>query len=392
MEVKKFEAYTMQDAIKAVKSHFGNDAVILNSREKFGNSGADRMFEITATAPMSVKGGGVDKMGASSFDKGLYDLTAKVDRLDAKIGVINSSLATREHVSNIEASLRELKTIVLEVLKSKDGAAFKDLDKPLSDLVKQMQIMGVNEGTIAQLVRFLKNLDKDGKDEREEVDKAEYYKIHAIKWMLKRIKIAPSFVSPEDGCLIHTFVGGAGVGKTTSIAKLAALLFLREKMDILLVSYDNGKLAAAEQLKIYAKVVGIPFERIASIDELDGVISRHSNCRMVLLDTSSKSIKGVQGFSEYEMLQNMNIPVEFHLVMSATEKEEQMDKAIRAFTPLGISSLLFTKLDDTWCYGEIFNLAAKWGIPLSYFGVGQNVPDDVERASRERVIERIFGL
>ncbi|MBF0441246.1 MAG: flagellar biosynthesis protein FlhF, partial [Oligoflexales bacterium] len=102
--------------------------------------------------------------------------------------------------------------------------------------------------------------------------------------------------------------------------------------------------------------------------------------------------KNKSNLSDLNAIKDLNIPVDFHLVLSITEKENQMDMVIRRFSEIGISSLIFTKIDETWSYGEIFNLSTKWSIPLSYFGIGQKIPEEIERASRERVCERIFGL
>ena len=112
----------------------------------------------------------------------------------------------------------------------------------------------------------------------------------------------------------------------------------------------------------------------------------------VLVDTAGRSPKSKGNLKDLLTLKKMERPIDFHLVMSLTEKETQMDRTIRSFSKVGIQSFLFSKLDETWSYGNIFNLTQKWGVPLSYFGIGQKIPENIERATRERVVERIFGL
>jgi flagellar biosynthesis protein FlhF len=132
----------------------------------------------------------------------------------------------------------------------------------------------------------------------------------------------------------------------------------------------------------------VPIEGVADIER---VVNEHDDAQFIFIDTAGRSPKRNK-LEDLMSFKNLNVPLDFHLVLSATDKEQQMDRTIRSFLSLGLSSLVFTKLDETWSYGEIFNLSQKWSVPLRYFGTGQGVPEDIEWASKERVIERIFGL
>lgn len=112
----------------------------------------------------------------------------------------------------------------------------------------------------------------------------------------------------------------------------------------------------------------------------------------MLIDTAGVSPKNPAAITALSELKANGMPVDFHLCLSATSKESQVEQEIRAFLNLGINSLIFSKLDESWAFGEIFNASRKWSIPLSFFSIGQQIPDDIERSTRERVIERIFGL
>ena len=115
---------------------------------------------------------------------------------------------------------------------------------------------------------------------------------------------------------------------------------------------------------------------------------------LVLVDTpAGVSPKAPELIAELAALKETGLPLDVHLVLSMTDKEAQLDQAVRAFSPVGLASVAFTKLDESWSFGEIFNLSKRWALPpSSFFAIGQQIPDDVERASRERVIERLFGL
>ena len=191
---------------------------------------------------------------------------------------------------------------------------------------------------------------------------------------------------------VHAFVGPTGIGKTTTVAKLASLFRRKDNLKVLLLSYDDYRLAASEQLRIYSKIIDSPFETISRLDELPSILDKYKNIEMVLIDTAGRSPKSASMIKDLEYFKSCPVSVDVHLVLSTTDKEMQLDRTIRSFSPVGIQSLIFSKLDESWSYGEIFNMSSKWSLPLSYFAIGQKIPDDIERSSRERVVERIFGV
>ncbi len=190
----------------------------------------------------------------------------------------------------------------------------------------------------------------------------------------------------------HAIVGSTGVGKSSVVAKLAALYSMREKNKVAVVSLDNHRLAASEQMRIFCKIIGVPFLTAASSEELLAIPTSHKDIELILIDTAGTSPKSTDGLQALSALRDGGVPIDFHLCLSVAEKESHMDQAVRTFSRLGLQSLIYSKLDESWSYGEIFNLSKKWALPLSFFAIGQHIPDDIERATRERVIERIFGL
>lgn len=392
MQVKTFEAITMKEAVKAVKTEFGNDAVILNTKEKpAGHSQAGRVFEVTAAIMDQPK-----EPGASfnTIDKeSLEHLTDKIDTIDLKLSSISDNIVRRTQLNTLEAGLDELKIFLIESLRAKDHLNLKNLPKSFETTYQKLKFMGIDECYLSNLIDYLADLpspEKAGKAIPE--DTKEYYRSHAIRWMLKRIKIAPRWENTSLDCSLHCFVGPTGTGKTSLIAKLGANLRKRDKANVLFVSHDFSRVGSTEQLRIYSKMLDSPFVTIDRISELSAILDKHKDADYVLIDTAGRSPKNPGNLRELLDLKEYPHPIDTHLVLSVTEKETQLDRAIRSFATLGISSLIFSKLDESWSYGEIFNLGQKWGLPLSYFSIGQNVPDDIERATRERVVERIFGL
>ena len=395
MQVKTFEGFSMQDAVKAVRKELGKEAVILRTKEKPMENGKAKIFEITAALPDIRRHGGAG--GGSSISAltsgDLQEFAAEIMGLKAAVNNFAINTPGRDRIANIESGMDELKTLMIQSLKGVKGSLYEGLNPNAADLVKKLELMSVDETSMANLVTHLKSLPdqpESGHGFAEQVF-GDYYKAAAIKWMLGRIKIAPDFKSIADSMGVHVFVGATGGGKSSVVAKLAAHFHLKEKMKVVVCSCDGTRIAAHEQMRIYAKVIDTIFVPIESVEDIERVVSEHDDAQFIFIDTAGRSPKRNK-LEDLMPFKNLNVPIDFHLVLSATDKEQQMDRTVRSFLGLGLSSLIFTKLDETWSYGEIFNLSQKWSVPLSYFGTGQGVPEDIERASKERVIERIFGL
>lgn len=394
MEIKTFQAYTMRDAIKAVKKEFGNDAVILRTSERTADDGRGKIFEVSASPSGSSYRAGAKTFGSNSgvslAREDLIEWQKTLNELARKVSHLEEVTLKRDHLNSIESGLFEIRSVLNEVLSKKTDTIFKELDDDLCQIVHKLQIMEVNESELLELVKYLKALPIN--KELKDIDRFEYIQAHAIKWMMKRVKIAPLWNPVMGERQLQVLVGPTGVGKSTSVAKLAARFFLKEEKNVLIVSYDNQRLGAIEQMRIFAKVIGVPFEAVTRLEDIENVLARHEDKDLIILDTAGRSPKNSEAIEELKILKDMPIAVNFHLVLSVTDKKNQIERSIKGFNPLGLQSLIFNKLDESWSYGEIFNAGLKWGVPLSYFGIGQHVPEDLERASRERVVERIFGL
>ena len=383
MDVKTFEAFSMKDAVKAVKKELGSEAVILSTREKAAPGGKGTIYELTAAAPGSRKVGASGPRAQTTS----ADYEAGLDHIQARLSALVDVAATRTQVQAVEAGLQELKLLVTEALRNKEGSLIHDLPKAMLPLERQLRLMGISDVTVAELVRHLRALPAVG-----DTDGESYYRDQAIRWMMKRIKIAPRWSVMAGSVSYQAIIGASGVGKTSIAAKLAALYALREKHQVVVVSLDHQRLAAAEQMRIFCKIIGLPFVAANSVDDLLKIQESHKDVELVLIDTAGVSSKNSQAIAELATLKEQGLPVDFHLCVSATAKESQVEQEIRSFLNLGISSLMFSKLDESWAFGEIFNASRKWSIPLSFFSIGQQIPEDIERSTRERVIERIFGL
>lgn len=376
MQVKTFEATTMKEAVKAVKSTFGQDAVILKTKEKFIDD-KNRVFEVTAAVPQQPR-----SLGAQAVPNSVDDHES-IERLVARIDHLAQDLVKRSQMIALEESVEELKILVLEALRHKDGGVH--LPTSLVSLYQQLSMMGVDESQLAQLFKFLQELPGTTADQE-----SEYFRSQAIKWMLKRIHLANT--QNQGSVMIQAFVGPHGSGKTTLVTKVAAQLAKNHRHKVLVVSYDQSRLGGTDQLRLLCKLLNLSFETMETPEDLETLLKKHHQSTHVLIDTSGRNPKNQQHFSDLKGLADLPVPIEFQLVLSCSEKSMQIERSMRSFAQLGLGAVHFTRLDESWCYGEIYNVTSRWGVGLGYFSIGSQVPDDLERASRERVIERLFSI
>ncbi|MCF4113974.1 MULTISPECIES: flagellar biosynthesis protein FlhF [Dethiosulfovibrio] len=186
------------------------------------------------------------------------------------------------------------------------------------------------------------------------------------------------------------FIGPTGVGKTTTIAKLAAANSLWEDRKVLLATADTYRIAAVEQLRTYAKILGVPVEVVFDPQDLKGIREKR-DVELILLDTAGRSQRDSRRLDEAKELYEAFAPESVHLVISASSKYRDMLDVIERMGNMPISHLIFTKLDETLTLGPVLEIALNFDIPISFLTVGQNVPNDIEVASPDRLVNMALG-
>lgn len=212
-------------------------------------------------------------------------------------------------------------------------------------------------------------------------------KLPFSKWLANQIECAGDNGGDATGGRKVMLLGPTGVGKTTTIAKLAAIKALWEHKKVLLLTSDTYRIAAVEQLKTYAKILGVPIEIVFDISAIPGIIEEHDNADIVLLDTAGRSQRDKKNMELFENLYNSYMPDAVHLVLAANMKYKDMLDVVEHIPNIPVSHLLFTKLDETVSFGSIFNIQQVMGCPVSFLTVGQNVPKDIETATGSRIAD-----
>ncbi len=190
---------------------------------------------------------------------------------------------------------------------------------------------------------------------------------------------------------VVAFIGPTGVGKTTTIAKIAACFALFAKARVALVTADTYRIAAIEQIKSYAEIIGIPCEVVHSPRDMEQTLAELADYELVLIDTAGRSPNSPTRMYELKNMIDSAMPEEIHLVLSSTTRRRDLDNLIDRFEVVGFDRVILTKLDESMTFGAVFNVHAKCARPFSYFTNGQSVPEDIEAATQPAVAEMILS-
>lgn len=387
MLVKTFEGFSMTEAMRAVKKELGSDAIILSTSEKLLENGKLKVVEVKAATAQPSTSVTSEPNTQLDVDKIKY----RLDRIEYTNERILDRVNSDQFYEQIFDHLREIKLILSTNDLHKDIPDL-DLNEHLGKLYQQLFINGVAKNHLIELFKHLQSSEKSEKEEIKNFSNIEeFYRSHAIRWMLKKIKILPIQKPNAGKTQIHALVGPTGCGKTTILTKLAAF-YKKQNVKILMISFDTMKVGGNELLRIHSKILGCEYKSIESIKDLSNILLEFRDIPLILIDTGGKNPKCSKDLEDLRLLANSEIPMEVHLVLPAIEKSIQLDRYVNYFSCIGLESIIFSKIDSCWQFGDLFNISHKWSLPLSFFSTGQKVPEDFERASRERVIEKIFGL
>jgi len=253
------------------------------------------------------------------------------------------------------------------------------------NLYTKMIKNGVNDRYVRQL------FERTGAFNGRPVNDMKSIKDRAFKEIMKVVDVKDPFDIKENKQIIAAFIGTTGVGKTTTIAKLAARFMLEKTKKVGLISLDAYRIGAMEQLQTYANILGVPCFKAFKTKDLIFALRRMEGKDIVLIDTAGQSQYDRSRLDELRRLIPGDLDISTHLLLSIATAEAEMNRAADNFRCLNYQSYIFTKRDETQKCGSILNQMIKQRLPVSYITTGQNVPEDIEQANRAKLLELIVS-
>ncbi|MFE8699093.1 flagellar biosynthesis protein FlhF [Cytobacillus sp. FJAT-54145] len=386
MKIKKYVANSMPEAMKQIRAELGNDAVILNS--KMVHTGGFLGF---------FKKKGIEVIAA-------VDPTPKAEpklKEKAKKEPEKPSLKI-EHGKEVINKSPEINTVIKpseELLKelSELKGMIKNLSSPTSERISYPE--PVQE---AAKILTSQEVDNEIKEEILTILLEKWYlnggqgANEVVKGWMKDL-LSEKLAKVPFGEITFTkkyvnVVGPTGVGKTTTLAKMAAECSLKYKKKVALITTDTYRIAAIEQLKTYAKILSMPLEVCYNLDDFKKACDSFRDFDVVLIDTAGRNFRNKQYVEDLKGIIDYNNEMETFLVLALTAKQRDMEDIYEQFSTIDIDRFIFTKSDETSNYGAMLNLTHKYNKGIAYITTGQNVPDDMILANPNVVTKFIVGV
>ena len=283
-----------------------------------------------------------------------------------------------EEIRDLQNQLEEMKAMLMEMSRNK-GAG-----DAVPTLQSAMQSQEVTEKIIQDMIAKLNGTEILAPRNSVKATNA------LEKYIRKAIRIANGITLYSSKPKVVALIGPTGVGKTTTLAKIAAKFVLEQGARVALITADTYRISAVEQLKTYSDILGLPLEIVYNPEALRTAIEKHKDKQLILIDTAGRSQYNEYQMKELSGLLSIDADIEKHLVMSATTKTSDGVELLENFSICQPDRVIFTKVDETGTHGIILNILHRRKVALSYITNGQSVPDDIEPASVERLAELLL--
>ncbi|MBS0210395.1 MAG: flagellar biosynthesis protein FlhF [Planctomycetes bacterium] len=390
MDVRTFRAATMQDALALVRRELGPLAAVLHTRELYGHTLVRwipglRQIEVTASAEVNVPSRFAPPADAPKPAAPVAP-TIQATTMPAPTATMptENRQAFREE---LRGQLNELQAMVEDLCRRNRSTGRPDLPETLFRLYTQLIDAEVSEAVARELVERVRN-DVDPAD----LDDMALLNAHLVRMIEREVAIAGPLALQAGKCRRVALVGPTGVGKTTTIAKLAANYRLRDKRRVGLITVDTYRIAAVEQLRTYADIIDLPMQVVATPRQMREAVAQMAHLDLVLIDTAGRSPKDEIKLQELKAFLAEAEADEVHLVLSAVASASVLQNTAERFGHVGTTALVLTKLDEATSLGHLLPLVRNGRLPISYLTDGQNVPDDIAPADRARLTKLMLTV
>lgn len=449
MQVKKFEARSMKEALEMIKTQLGPDAIILSAKEitKGFGLGGEKSIEVTAAyseTTLQKKKFVESRMPESAKEK-FQRSPAKNQRevmrkmIETQVAKMNQqqpvAAAPAPRAANaaavpykmtekryIEIDEEQIPERTVPALSVTDVAKKAWNDMEVTSLKKEIETLkqvmsqfktvpqnfvqahpGADLGVHYTMSPHYQRLMASGlsteaaadivTQAQKQLSPEQQKKMQTLEsWTAKYIMETTPVCHDQDE-QFHLFIGPSGSGKTSALIKLASEMILRNRKRVAIISTDTVKVGAAEQMKIFAQILNVPFLSIRSQQDWSHVIPHLEQLDHILVDYSGLNLRNPE---EVNYMKRMSPPVfnsmRTHMVLSSLAKDADLIECARRYEAFGYDDVIFTGLDEATERGNIYNFIRKIQAPLFAFGIGPKVPEDFEMATGERLVDLILKI
>lgn len=398
MIVKKFQGQTETEAVMKAKEELGSTAVVLNVKT-IKQRGISRLLKkdvVEITAALEEK----------EFISGINDIKKPKQHTTINL-VADEKISLPKETDVIEKKLDSLHSLLENQLKGNEPKPMqtekkrteevnKSVDKKENANFKFLQLIykKLIDNEVAEVYanQIIGDIETSLKKEAniDSILAGVYQKIILKLGQVNTIKLG-------EKTKVVFFIGPTGVGKTTTIAKVASKFKLEKQAKVAFITADTYRIAAVEQLNTYASIIDCPVSVIYSADELDACLDEYESYDLILVDTAGRSHKSPEQMVEIgKLLERVEayrdkLDYEIYLTLSITTKYKDLVDITERYKDIKDWSIIFTKLDETCSLGNILNIRMLTGAPLSYTTYGQNVPNDIEVINEQGLAKQLLG-
>ena len=377
MKVKKYTADTMNEAMKIVRTELGEDAVILNSKAvystKFFGFIKKRQVEVIAA---------IDEIENVEQKVNKRNYINVEERLEKKEFTTSSLKPTNsETVENVDIvnSLKEMKSLIqkLELDKQKNNWTTE-----MIEMEKVLLNAEIPNNLVSKALNYVLDFTPTDQLNNPTIMKEKVIELFQ-KTMVNiedKEKLQKKYVS---------LVGPTGVGKTTTLAKLAAHASLQQGKTIGFITTDTYRIAAIEQLKTYANILDAPLEVCYNAEDFKNAKENLKHIDIIFIDTAGRNYLELKYVQDLQSIINFNEEVETYLVLSLTSKLTDMRKIANQFSQVKFDQFIFTKLDETSSYGSILAMIEEFQKGIAFVTNGQSVPEDIQPMTQRQILKYI---
>lgn len=381
MRMKSYFAGSVQKAMEDARNELGDDAVLVSSRLAPMEAGQPRKYEV------------VFAIGAA----------AKTEAPQPKKPAVEASGPMNSSIQAVLSEIREMRQ-QLETL-SQNRAPF-NTDPVTRQLLAQLTAADMDPDLAQQLLaaaanrtgedggRFLEILKMASAPELKSAICLEELRAAAAAEINQLFRVDTGF-DAEDGATIAALIGPPGVGKTATTAKIAIQYGLKRRKPVLLISTDSLRVAASEQLRGYASILGLRFELAQSSRALGQLLDENRGYGLILIDTAGFTVHELNSHNDDDGMEVLRflagrLDIRRHLVLPASIRGADANRLFSAWEPFAPSHLIFSRLDETTAFGPMLNESMISSLPASFFTTGQKIPEDLEEASAEVLVRRLL--